>query len=65
MLIALIVTITLQLMVIYVPFLNTIFKTAPLTLTELAITIGVSSIVFWAVELEKAIKRILTNRKKS
>jgi Ca2+-transporting ATPase len=65
MLIALIVTITLQLMVIYVPFLNTIFKTAPLTLTELAITIGVSSIVFWAVEFEKAIKRILTNRKKS
>jgi Ca2+-transporting ATPase len=65
MLIALFVTITLQLMVIYVPFLNTIFKTAPLTFTELAITIGVSSIVFWAVEFEKTIKRILTNRKKS
>jgi Ca2+-transporting ATPase len=56
MLIALSVTVALQLMVVYVPFLNTVFKTHPLTLKELAIAVAVSSVVFWAVELEKVIK---------
>jgi Ca2+-transporting ATPase len=56
MLIALSVTVALQLMVIYVPFLNTVFKTHPLTWQELAIAVAVSSVVFWAVELEKVIK---------
>ncbi|MEO5602602.1 MAG: cation-translocating P-type ATPase [Cyclobacteriaceae bacterium] len=56
MLVALAVTASLQLLVIYAPFFNTIFKTYPLTFEELAITLGVSSIVFWAVEMEKIIK---------
>ena len=56
MLVALIVTVGLQLAVIYAPFFNTIFKTQPLTLKELAITIAVSSIVFWVVEIEKVVK---------
>lgn len=55
---ALLLTFALQLMIIYVPFFNDIFKTQPLTLPELGITLAVSSIVFWAVELEKWIKRI-------
>ena len=50
-------TIALQLSTIYVPFLNPIFKTAPLTLKELFITFGLSSIVFFAVEIEKWVKR--------
>jgi Ca2+-transporting ATPase len=54
---ALTITAGLQLMVIYVPFLNKIFKTSALTLTELLLTLAVSSIVFWAVELEKLFKR--------
>jgi Ca2+-transporting ATPase len=55
---ALILTISLQLTIIYVPFFNTIFKTQPLTFNELTLTILTSSIVFIAVEIEKYIKRI-------
>lgn len=53
---ALLITVALQLMIIYTPFFNEIFKTQPLTLYELLITLAVSSIVFWAVEIEKRIK---------
>ncbi|MNE84763.1 Calcium-transporting ATPase 1 [compost metagenome] len=58
MLIALCVTSGLQLMVIYTPFFNQIFRTQPLNLFELTMTILLSSIVFWAVELEKWIKNL-------
>ena len=54
---ALLLTVILQMMIIYTPFFNTIFRTQPLTLYELVITIAVSSIVFCAVELEKWTKR--------
>ncbi len=54
---AVLLTLALQLATIYVPFLNPIFKTEPLTGGELVITILLSTVVFVAVELEKAIKR--------
>lgn len=54
---ALILTIALQMMIIYTPFFNDVFKTKPLTLYELTITLAVSSVVFMAVELEKWMKR--------
>jgi Ca2+-transporting ATPase len=57
MLIALLITFALQIMIIYTPFFNEVFRTEPLTLYELGITLAVSSIVFWAVEIEKWIKR--------
>ena len=55
---ALLLTTTLQMTIIYSPSLNIIFKTQPLSIYELAITLAVSSIVFWAVEIEKYIFRI-------
>jgi Ca2+-transporting ATPase len=58
---ALLLTVALQLMIIYTPFFNPVFKTQPLTIYELAITLLVSSIVFWAVEMEKWIFRLTKN----
>jgi Ca2+-transporting ATPase len=55
---ALVITVALQLLIIFIPFFNTVFKTQPLTFSELAITIAISSLVFWAVEIEKWIKRL-------
>jgi P-type Ca2+ transporter type 2C len=54
---AVLLTFVLQMAVIYIPYLQNIFRTQALTLTELLICIGLSSIVFWAVEIEKGIKR--------
>ncbi|MBI2902201.1 MAG: cation-translocating P-type ATPase [Candidatus Methylomirabilis oxyfera] len=52
-------TFLLQLATIYVPVLNGVFKTAPLSLPELAAALGISSLVFFAVEAEKLVKRRL------
>lgn len=54
---AFVLTFLLQMATIYVPSLNTIFKTQPLTMEELTITLGLSSVVFIAVEIEKLFKR--------
>lgn len=54
---AIVLTFVLQLATIYVPFLNPIFKTVPLTIPELAFSLGLSSVVFVAVEIEKLVKR--------
>jgi Ca2+-transporting ATPase len=54
---AVLLTSVLQLMVIYVPPLNTIFSTAPLTAAELLACVALSSIVFAAVEIDKYIVR--------
>jgi len=49
-------TFVLQMLIVYVPFLNDVFKTQPLSLKELGICIAVSMVVFHAVELEKWVK---------
>jgi Ca2+-transporting ATPase len=54
---AVMLTVLLQLAVIYLPFANTLFKTEPLSLTELLICFAASTLVFHAVELEKYIRR--------
>ena len=55
--ITIIISIGVQLLVIYNPFLHHIFKIEPLGLFELLICFAVSSIIFWAVELEKLLLR--------
>ncbi|MCA0458574.1 MAG: cation-translocating P-type ATPase [Chloroflexi bacterium] len=50
---AVVVTIVLQLIAVYLPFFNRIFNTTPLTVEQLLICIVLSTIVFWAVEIEK------------
>lgn len=45
-----------QMAVIYLPFLNPIFKTQPLNLPELLISIGLSSIVLVLVEIGKVVR---------
>ena len=57
---ALFLTVVLQLILIYSPFFNGIFKTQPLSMYELGTTLVVSTVVFWAVELEKWIMRLTT-----
>ena len=54
---ALILTFGLQMAIIYVPFLNPVFHTAPLTFDQLIITLALSTVVFFAVEIEKFMVR--------
>jgi Ca2+-transporting ATPase len=61
---ALLITVALQLMVIYVPVLQAVFRTDALSPAELAFCIGVSALVLPAVELEKwLVRRGLLYRK--
>ena len=60
---AVLLTFALQMATIYVPLLNPVFKTEPLTVVELAWTLALSTLVFLAVELEKAVKRFKDGRR--
>lgn len=55
---AILLTFILQLGIIYLPFANKIFRTQPLTFKELLICIAISTIIFFAVELEKMLKKL-------
>ena len=50
-------TVALHLLIVYVPFFNGVFSTKPLTAVEFGIVVAVSSLAFWAVELQKLIIR--------
>lgn len=54
---AVLATIVLQFVLVYTPWLQRIFNLVPLALWDVVIAIALSSIVFWAVEIEKWIKR--------
>lgn len=60
---AIILSILMQLAVVYVGPLNGIFRTQPLSFQEISICAGVSAIVFAAVEIEKLIRRRLAGQK--
>jgi len=55
---AFMLTLLLQLATIYIPVLNRVFKTHPLSFWELMIVFALSSIVFFAMEAEKLIRRM-------
>ena len=57
LLVALSLTIVLQLGLIYVPFLQSVFSTSALPAWDLGIAVVVSSSIFWIVELEKWLLR--------
>ena len=54
---AVLLTFILQLATIYIPFLNPVFKTEPLSPGELLFALAMSSVLFVAVEIEKWFKR--------
>jgi len=54
-------TIGLQIAVIYIPFLQAVFKTQALSWTDLVISLAASSTVFFAIEVQKWIRRRRTS----
>jgi Ca2+-transporting ATPase len=54
---AVLATFMLQLGVVYIPFVQGVFKTVPLAGGELALCLALSSLPLWAIELEKWIAR--------
>jgi len=62
---AVLLTCVLQLIVIYLPLANEIFKTQPLSFSELSICIGASALLFHVVELEKWVKMKILKRNQS
>ncbi len=57
LLVAVAVTLALQMGVVYLPLAQGLFDTVPLTAVEMLICLALSTLVFWAVELEKLIIR--------
>ncbi len=54
---AVVLTIALQLCLIYVPWLQNVFHTRPLSCADLGISLALSAALFGAVELEKLLRR--------
>jgi Ca2+-transporting ATPase len=61
LLLAVLATILLQIALIYTPFLQKIFNTVPMKPLDLVISLGLSTIVFFAIEIEKFIFRRKTH----
>ena len=59
---AVLVTLALQLLVIYWGPLQRVFNTQPLSASELGFALLAATIVFWVVELEKLIRRRMARR---
>ena len=57
MLLAVGATAVLQVLLLYVPALQALFKTQPLTVPELALCLGLASLSFWVVEAAKWVRR--------
>ncbi len=57
------ILVVLQLSITYLPFMNRVFGTTPLTFSDWLYPISFGAIVFIVVELEKTIMRVLDQRK--
>jgi Ca2+-transporting ATPase len=57
--VAVLFSFALQMLVVYVPFLQTIFKTEALGLFDWVLVLVISSFPFWAMELVKLIQKTL------
>jgi Ca2+-transporting ATPase len=57
--IATLISFVLQMSVVYVPFLQTVFKTQPLGWIDWIMVLVISSFPLWAMELVKLFKRII------
>jgi Ca2+-transporting ATPase len=57
MVISVVITFILQLVLLYVPFFQKVFKTEALSIENLLVCLGASTIVFWSVEIYKWISR--------
>jgi len=54
---AVLLTAILQLGLVYVPSLQSVFRTMALPIPDLALSIAATAVIFWAVELEKSLIR--------
>ena len=55
--VAVLVSVALQVAVVYVPFLQRAFSTAPLDARDWVVCVVVASSVLWAMELKKLVSR--------
>ena len=58
-------TLALQIVIVYWPPMQNLLKTEALSATELAIVLVVSTGIFWAVEIEKLVRRALDRRREA
>lgn len=61
---AVLFTFSIQLAVVYIPFLQKVFQTTALSTMDLAISLAISTVVFWAMEIEKFFRRRRQNDSK-
>jgi P-type Ca2+ transporter type 2C len=54
---AIVLTLALHLAILYIPLCQNLFQTAALSVSELAFCLGISTLVFWAIEGQKWLKR--------
>lgn len=58
-------TFILQLAVVYIPWLRSLFQTQPLSTRDLVVSLAISTVGFWAIEIEKwVIRRWRKNRRR-
>jgi Ca2+-transporting ATPase len=57
------VSFLLQMMVVYAPFLQKVFKTEPLGLFDWVLVLGISSLPLWLMEVWKRIKKLTREQK--